>query len=173
MELKLLGSFLIFAASVGFAFRFGMDLKEHLQLLYEIRKLILDIANEASFSMLSVETILREEIHSKNEILNEICQSAADALEKKETKSGIEIWNHMIEVYQKKLHLSQEEKEIFQGVGNAFFGKSIEENEKGLNHYVERLDFLIETVRAEQKEKKKVYQTASVMCGLIVILLLL
>ena len=47
------------------------------------------------------------------------------------------------------------------------------ENEKSLEHYLERLDYVINQVRGEQKEKQKVYQTVSVMCGLIVILLFL
>ena len=38
---------------------------------------------------------------------------------------------------------------------------------------MERLDYVIDQVRNEQKEKQKVYRTASVMCGLIVILLFL
>lgn len=64
-------------------------------------------------------------------------------------------------------------KEIFAGAGCAFFGKSMGENEKSLEHYLERLDYVIDQVRGEQKEKQKVYQTVSVMCGLIVILLFL
>ena len=47
------------------------------------------------------------------------------------------------------------------------------ENEKSLEHYLERLDYVIGQAREEQKEKQKVYQTVSVMCGLIVILLFL
>lgn len=53
------------------------------------------------------------------------------------------------------------------------FRKSMGENEKSLEHYLKRLDYVIDQVRGEQKEKQKVYQTVSVMCGLIVILLFL
>lgn len=81
-------------------------------------------------------------------------------------RSGSEAW-------QKRLGLSLEEKEIFAGAGCAFFGKSMGENEKSLEHYLERLDYVIDQVRGEQKEKQKVYQTVSVMCGLIIILLFL
>lgn len=76
-------------------------------------------------------------------------------------------------MWQKKLGLTQEEKEIVAGAGSAFFGKSMGENEKSLEHCLERLDYVIDEVRGEQKEKQKVYQTVSVMCGLIVVILLL
>ena len=42
--LKVLGSMLILLASVGFGFQIQMDLKNHLRLLYDIRKLLFDIA---------------------------------------------------------------------------------------------------------------------------------
>ena len=83
------------------------------------------------------------------------------------------VWQERIEAWQKRLGLSLEEKEIFAGAGCAFFGKSMGENEKSLEHYLKRLDYVIDQVRGEQKEKQKVYQTVSVMCGLIVILLFL
>ena len=43
--LKVLGSMLILLASVGFGFQIQMDLRNHLRLLYDIRFLLLDIAN--------------------------------------------------------------------------------------------------------------------------------
>ena len=47
--LKVLGSMLILLASVGFGFQIQMDLKNHLRLLYDIRKLLFDIANETAY----------------------------------------------------------------------------------------------------------------------------
>ena len=156
--LKVLGSMLILLASVGFGFQIQMDLRNHLRLLYDIRKLLLDIANETAYTMDPMEVVLEHAIHSRNPYLNEICQ---------------ELWQERIEAWQKRLGLSLEEKEIFAGAGCAFFGKSMGENEKSLEHYLERLDYVIDQVRGEQKEKQKVYQTVSVMCGLIIILLFL
>lgn len=171
--MKLLGSLLIFTASIGFAFQIRQDLTGHLQLLYDIRKLLLDVAAEAAYSFDSMETILKNTVKSRNPYLNEMCAAMGRQLEKKETGAGKEVWESVIESYQDKLHLTCEEKEIVISAGAAFFGKSMEENEKSLAHYVERLDYVIDSVRSEQKEKQKVYQTVSVMCGLIVILLFL
>ena len=53
--LKVLGSMLILLASVGFGFQIQMDLKNHLRLLYDIRKLLFDIANETAYTMDSME----------------------------------------------------------------------------------------------------------------------
>ena len=120
-----------------------------------------------------MEVVLEHSIHSRNPHLNEICREMGEGLQRKERGCGQELWQERIEAWQKRLGLSSEEKEIFAGAGCAFFGKSMGENEKSLEHYLERLDYVIDQVRGEQKEKQKVYQTVSVMCGLIIILLFL
>ena len=171
--LKVLGSMLILLASVGFGFQIQMDLRNHLRLLYDIRKLLLDIANETAYTMDPMEVVLEHSIHSRNPYLNEICREMGEGLQRKERGCGQELWQERIEAWQKRLGLALEEKEIFAGAGCAFFGKSMGENEKSLEHYLERLDYVIDQVRGEQKEKQKVYQTVSVMCGLIIILLFL
>ena len=171
--LKVLGSMLILLASIGFGFQIQMDLRNHLRLLYDIRKLLLDIANETAYTMDPMEVVLEHAIHNRNPYLNEICKEMGEGLQKKERGCGQELWQERIEAWQKRLGLSLEEKEIFAGAGCAFFGKSMGENEKSLEHYLERLDYVIDQVRGEQKEKQKVYQTVSVMCGLIIILLFL
>ena len=56
--LKVLGSMLILLASVGFGFQIQMDLRNHLRLLYDIRKLLLDIANETAYTMDPMEVVL-------------------------------------------------------------------------------------------------------------------
>ena len=67
--LKVLGSMLILLASVGFGFQIQMDLKNHLRLLYDIRKLLFDIANETAYTMDSMEVVLEHSIHSRNPYL--------------------------------------------------------------------------------------------------------
>ena len=79
-----------------------------------------------------------------------------EGLQKKERGCGQELWQERIEAWQKTLGLTSEEKEIFAGAGCAFFGKSMGENEKSLEHYLKRLDYVIDQVRGEQKEKQKV-----------------
>lgn len=171
--LKPAGVLLVFIASIGMAVQIGRDLKNHLYLLYDMRKLLFDIANEMSFSLEPAEIILTDRVHSRSPCLNEICQTMAEELKKKQTGSGDEIWKKVVLQYRREMHLTEEEAEIFIGAGSSFFGKSISENEKGLEHFVKRLDEVIMIEQKEQKEKQKVYQTASIMCGLIIILIFL
>ena len=90
--LKVLGSMLILLASVGFGFQIQMDLKNHLRLLYDIRKLLFDIANETAYTMDSMEVVLEHAIHSRNPYLNEICKEMGEGLQKKERGCGQELW---------------------------------------------------------------------------------
>ena len=101
--LKVLGSMLILLASVGFGFQIQMDLKNHLRLLYDIRKLLLDIANETAYTMDSMEVVLEHSIHSRNPYLNEICREMGEGLQKKERGCGQELWQERIEAWQKTL----------------------------------------------------------------------
>ena len=149
--LKVLGSMLILLASVGFGFQIQMDLRNHLRLLYDIRKLLLDIVNETAYTMDPMEVVLEHAIHSRNPYLNEICKEMGEGLQKKERGCGQELWQERIEAWQKRLGLSLEEKEIFAGAGCAFFGKSMGENEKSLEHYLERLDYVIDEGRTKGK----------------------
>ena len=83
------------------------------------------------------------------------------------------IWKSVVHDAAGERGLTEEEQELFEEAGNAFFGKSLEENEKNYAHYMERLGYVTNRAREERWEKQKVHQTISIMCGLFVILLLL
>lgn len=171
--LKAVGSILIVAASIGIACTIRKELEEHLRLLYEIRKLLVDIAYAAFESRQPVEILLGCFIRTRDERLNGLCKEIAERLIQKREGTGEEVWRSVFLEYRKELRLRSEEAEVIECAGSAFFGKSVDENKKHLAVALERLDFLIETIRGEQKEKQKVYGTVSVLCGLMLVLLLI
>ena len=61
--------------------------------------------------------------------------------------------------------------EIIANAGNAFFGRNIKENERMLSIYLERLDFVIEQERKEQREKQRVAGAVSVIGGMMLVIL--
>ena len=170
--LKLTGCMIILVASLGFACSIRTELKRHLEMLYRIRKLLTDIFYEEQYSMQPVELILKYSIRTEEECLNTILKRIGDGLLQKEAGRGEEIWRTVFMEYQKQLGLGEEEIEIVANAGSAYFGKCMEENQKLLSLYLERLNDLIETERKERREKQKVYQTVSIMCGLILMILL-
>ena len=91
---------------------------DHLRLLYDIRKLLFDIANETAYTMDSMEVVLEHSIHSRNPYLNEICREMGEGLQKKERGCGQELWQERIEAWQKTLGLTSGGKEIFAGQGS-------------------------------------------------------
>ena len=171
--MRFLGSILILLASIGYAWQLGMDLRNHLKLLYEIRKLLSKIEAEIHYSGEPMEEILKEAARESPKKLVAVCEQIRNLLAKKAKGSGGELWKQGIREMAGELGLTGEEQEILEEAGNAFFGKSMEENEKNFAHYMERLDDVTDRVRTERKEKQKVYQTVSVVCGLMVILLFL
>lgn len=173
IAVKVLGSALIFMASAGFAFQIRRDLSNHLALAYELRRLFVAISYEQAFSMQPLEQLLVQENLTGDERLVWILKSVSARLMQRQSKAGEIIWQEEFEANRKALGLSTEELEIIKGAGAALFGKSLEENRRQLNLVLERLDFWIGQTRKEQKEKQKVYQTLSVVCGFMLIILLL
>lgn len=170
--LKVTGSIIIIMASIGIAQTIRKELVEHLRLLYELRKLLVDIAYAAVESMQPVEILLGCFILTRDERLNRLCKEIAERLIEKKEGTGEEVWRNVFTDFRQELQLRDEESEVIESAGSAFFGKSVDENRKHLALTIERLDFLIETARGEQKEKQKVYGTVSVLCGLMLVILL-
>ncbi len=170
--LKVTGSMLIIIASVGMAWTIRCELTEHLRLLYEVRKLFVDISYAASESRQPVEILLGCFVRTRDERLNNVCKEIAECLIEKNEGVGEEVWRHVFVKHRNVLGLTNAEIEVIEGAGSAFFGKSMEENRKHLELLLERLDFLIETARGEQREKQKVYGTISVVGGLMMVILL-
>lgn len=170
--LKFGGCFLILLASIGSAYSIYKELRQHLKLLYEVRNLLSNLFWEMSYSIQPIETILLYHVKTTDEKLLRICEEIGTNLLKKEAASGGEVWRKCFASHRQELGLREEESEIIELAGSAYFGKSIEENKKMLNLYLERLDYLIEGERKERKEKQKVYQTICIMSGLVLIILL-
>lgn len=94
---KAAGGGLILLASVGLAVTLGAELREHIRLLYEIRQLLLDIAQEAGYCLLPMEEILENRLHPQNEILSRFCKTLGSTLREKGgcdgTIRGSKKWN--------------------------------------------------------------------------------
>lgn len=170
--LKIAGCVLIMIASIGFAYSIQVELKQHQNRLFELRSLLNKVFWEMNYSLRPVEMVLLYQIETWDECLTQILHEIGETLTKKEAKSGEDVWREVFRKHRKELGLKAEESEIIEQAGRAFFGKSVEENQKILSLYQERLDFLIEVERKERKEKQKVYQTVCVTSGLVLIILL-
>lgn len=163
---------MIIVASIGLAYSVQVELKQHQNRLFELRSLLTKIFWEMNYSMRPVEMVLLYQIETQDECLTRILKEIGESLMKKEAKCGEDIWKEVFQKYRRELGLKVEESELIEQAGRAFFGKSVEENQKILSLYQDRLDFLIEVERKERKEKQKVYQTVCVMSGLVLIILL-
>ncbi len=170
--LKIVGSGLILTASLGLAICIRKEMKEHLRCLFELRSLLYEIFWEMNYSMQPVEMVLLHQVWTNHSCVREILTEIGEKLRGKSDGLGEEIWQESFAKRRQQLGLKEEESEIIEQAGSAFFGKSMEENQKMLSLYLERLDFLIEGERKERREKQKVYQTVCVMSGLVLVILL-
>ena len=169
--LKLAGSSLILIAASGIACRFHMELELQLKTLYQIRRMFVELEQQMKLTLLPMEQILKE---MKGDVrLVEICGQIAEELTLRQGEAPEIIWRDIFRKHGKTLGITKEELQVAAEAGSAFFGKNLEENERKLALYLEQMDFMIETVRAKQKEKQRVYQTVSVLGGVMLIILLI
>ena len=171
--LKLVGSILILLASGGLSYSIRTELNEHQKRLFLLRNLLTKIFWEMNYSTRPVEQVLLYQIETQDEDLTKILKEIGERLMKKEAKCGEDVWREVFQTHRKELGLKSEESELIEQAGNAFFGKSVEENQKVLSLYQEKLDFLMEVERRERREKQKVYQTICIMSGLVLVILLI
>ena len=151
--LKLIGGILVAGSGVGLAVNMIAEIRQHLLRLYEIRQLLINISGEAALALLPMEHILNQPTLTNDVVLQKVCGQIADRLAAKE------------------LGICASELEIIANAGNAFFGRNIKENERMLSIYLERLDFVIEQERKEQREKQRVAGAVSVIGGMMLVIL--
>ena len=164
--LKLIGGILVAGSGVGLAVNMIAEIRQHLLRLYEIRQLLINISGEAALALLPMEHILNQPTLTNDVVLQKVCGQIADRLAAKKGESGGEIWWDIFWKNRKELGICASELEIIANAGNAFFGRNIKENERMLSIYLERLDFVIEQERKEQREKQRVAGAVSVIGGL-------
>lgn len=171
--LKLIGGVLVACSGIGLAVSVTNEIRQHLLRLYEIRQLLVNIAGEAAMALLPMEHILRQPTLTKDPVLQKVCSQIAKRLTERREESGKKIWYDTFQENKKELGVSAAELEIIANAGSSFFGRNIKENERMLSIYLDRLDFVIDNERKEQKEKQKVAGTVSVMGGMLLVILLI
>ena len=144
--LKLIGGILVAGSGVGLAVNMIAEIRQHLLRLYEIRQLLINISGEAALALLPMEHILNQPTLTNDVVLQKVCGQIADRLAAKKVESGGEIWRDI-------------------------FWKNRKENERMLSIYLERLDFVIEQERKEQREKQRVAGAVSVIGGMMLVIL--
>ena len=164
--LKLIGGILVAGSGVGLAVNMIAEIRQHLLRLYEIRQLLINISGEAALALLPMEHILNQPTLTNDVVLQKVCGQIADRLAAKKVESGGKIWWDIFWKNRKELGICASELEIIANAGNAFFGRNIKENERMLSIYLERLDFVIEQERKDQREKQRVAGAVSVIGGM-------
>lgn len=90
--LKLIGGILVAGSGVGLAVSMIGEIRQHLQRLYEIRQLLLNISGEEALALLPMEHILDKPGLTKDAALQKVCREIAESLATKKEGSGSEIW---------------------------------------------------------------------------------
>lgn len=170
--LKILGGALVLLAAVFYGFRLSMEQQEHLDQLLAMKEMFLMMAGEISYTKTPLREAFFRISEQNKEPFSGFLKQAAEELEENQESIGV-FWRNLVDREEARFLFSREEKELLKRAGENFGYLDGQMQLKNLELYIGQAEVMIERFQKELKEKQKLAQTLSVMCGLFVIILLI
>lgn len=164
---KIIGSIIVIAVCTALGFEKSNDSQMHLNALEELKKVFTLLKSEVQYTKAPFAEVFLKISRKVDGVYQVWLSQLSKNLEKHEKGSLQEIWKVSIYENLKESRLKQEELEELCRVGN---GLGYLET---LELYLNQLDFSIEKTREELKNKKKLYQSMGIMCGIFLVIVLL
>ncbi len=169
--LKILGMVFIVAGSAGMGAYYSDRLKRHLAQLVESREIFAQLEAGREYLRLPYAQLLRKTARGKSELFGGALCEVADEMEKNRENDAGALWAASLSKRERQLLLSEEEQELFLALANSLMSEG--NPAKAVKLYEAQLEGCIRRTMEEKKEKQKLYGTASVLCGLFLVILLL
>ena len=164
---RIIGSIMVIAACSVMGFQKSRELQQHLTDLEELKKVFVLLRSEFQYTKAPLAEVFLK-ISKKSEKMYQVWLALlAERLNKLDCGTLQTIWETSVDTCLKDSTLNREELEELCKVGN---GLGYIET---IDIYLTRLDISIESTREELKNKKKLYQTIGVMCGVFLVIVLL
>lgn len=170
--LKIAGGIIVLVAAAFYGWRLSMEQQEHLEQLLAMKEMFLMLEGEISYTKTPLrEAFVRIATQNKEPFAGFLKKAAEGLLENR--KSMGDYWRSLVEQEENRFLFSKEERELLKRSGENFGYLDGQMQLKNLELYIGQAEVMIEQFQKELKEKQKLAQTLSVMCGLFVIILLL
>lgn len=158
--------------AVLYGWRLSMEQQEHLEQLLSMKEMFLMMAGEISYTKTPLREAFFRIAEQNKEPFSGFLKQAAEGLKENQESMGA-YWKKLVDGEKERFLLSKEEREMLKRAGENFGYLDGQMQLKNLELYIGQAEVMIEQFQKELKEKQKLAQTLSVMCGVFVIILLL
>lgn len=170
--MKLAGGILVILAAVFYGWRLSAEQQEHMEQLLSMKEMFLMMAGEISYTKTPLREAFLRIAGQNKEPFSGFLKKAAEELGENQESMGV-FWKNLVDREEERFLFSREERELLKRAGENFGYLDGQMQLKNLELYIGQAEVMIERFQKELKEKQKLAQTLSVMCGLFVIILLL
>ena len=157
---KIIGSVLIVLSCTAFGVEKSRELSIHRKELEELQRLFVFIQKKLEYIKIPFEELFAT-------MESEWLLSVSKELKSFSKKTFYEVWTSSIDSYFQKTFLTKSELEELKQIG-----KQIGQPE-AIRLYLIQLENSIQNTREEEKEKKKLYQSMGILCGIFIVLVLI
>lgn len=157
---KIIGSVLIVLSCTAFGVEKSRELSIHRKELEELQRLFVLIQRKLEYMKMPLEELFAT--MQSNWLL-----SISKELKNLSQKTFYEVWTSSIDTYFQKTFLTKSEIEELKQIGNHI------SKPEAIRLYLIQLENSIQNTREEEKEKKKLYQSMGILCGIFIVLVLI
>ena len=163
---KIIGSVLIVLSCTAFGVEKSRELSIHRKELEELQRLFTNIHAELKYMKIPVGELFMK-LRGKVGVYQEWLEFLTKNVHKCYGRTLEEVWTSSIDNYFQKTFLTKSELEELKQIG-----KQIGQPE-AIRLYLIQLENSIQNTREEEKEKKKLYQSMGILCGIFIVLVLI
>lgn len=171
--LKLIGSVLILAASVGGSLSWINRFKEQERQLLAVKELLVILEKQLEFVRLPIAEAVQDMARKAGAPLEEPLSEFTEMLLQNQTEDVEHLWRTILGEHRQEFFLSREEFEILLDIGRLLEPVDSKSQIASIELYKSRVDDKIQKMWAERGNKQKVYQSVCLLGGLVLIIVLL
>lgn len=164
---KVIGSIIVVTTCTVLGFEKSRELQLHLKELEELKKVFTLFRSEMQYTKATFSELFMKISKKLDGMYRCWFEELAKVLEHCDKGTFQEIWANLIEKHYDESKLTKEELESLIQIGNSLGYLET------IDLYLEQLEISIQGTREELKNKKKLYQSMGIMCGIFLVIVLL
>ena len=173
MYLKLAGCLVVILAASGYGYCQGLEYKSHVEEIEYLCRLVGQIQGEISYTKAPLSVVLSRVGKRVREPYRKWLLELSEAMEHREGVILAELWKKKAEESLKDLHLSLEEHEELQKLGEQMGYLDIRMQEEALAWYRKQLEARGEMLSGALAEKRRLCSCLGVMSGIFLAIVLI
>lgn len=171
--LKAVGCVLILTVSILYGWKITGELREHMEQLVAMKEMFLMLSGEIAYTKTPLKEAFLQMAGQNKEPFSSFLKKAAEGISQNEENSMGEFWKKLVEEEAENFLFSKEEQSLLKKAGENFGYLDGQMQLKNLELYIGQAEVLIGRAQGELKDRQKLSQCLSVMCGLFLIILLI